>query len=273
MADGGGGGVRAMAAESPSAATRPLARPAALSTMEEDGGQEVSLSAPSPVDLALRTAPCHAPSVWKSIPGGGRFLPKGDQPGQPFATLVVVVADGLVEHAPPRWARGGAADALPPQLAKGVDAAVKLTGEVQRSVVICAAGANATAAQMMTQVVARMPGGIDAFGPGRRVREATPCPFASPHAAQRVLCSIADVLTTGGLPLSLIWEPDGPVFPPASPQVEALLKESSAEFGNLWETALHAKALAKRQRSLTRFGEVVVITSPQMAEVTVRRLW
>mmetsp|Transcript_7516 Transcript_7516/g.23336 ORF Transcript_7516/g.23336 Transcript_7516/m.23336 type:complete len:224 (-) Transcript_7516:1019-1690(-) len=223
MADGGGGGVRAMAAESPSAATRPLARPAALSTMEEDGGQEVSLSAPSPVDLALRTAPCHAPSVWKSIPGGGRFLPKGDQPGQPFATLVVVVADGLVEHAPPRWARGGAADALPPQLAKGVDAAVKLTGEVQRSVVICAAGANATAAQMMTQVVARMPGGIDAFGPGRRV--------------------------------------------------EALLKESSAEFGNLWETALHAKALAKRQRSLTRFGEVVVITSPQMAEVTVRRLW
>jgi hypothetical protein len=53
--------------------------------------------------------------------------------------------------------------------------------------------------------------------------------------------------------------------------VEALFKEGSAEFGNLWECALHAKALAKRQRARTRFGQVVVVTSPQMAEVTVRK--
>mmetsp|Transcript_6902 Transcript_6902/g.22163 ORF Transcript_6902/g.22163 Transcript_6902/m.22163 type:complete len:307 (-) Transcript_6902:225-1145(-) len=164
------------------------------------------------------------------VPGGGTQLPTGDQPGDPWATLVVVLADGLMgERPPPRAASSqpcipAGRERLPPPVAAGIASAVELSGAVARSLVVCGGGGGASggliAAAMMSEVARVTPGGIDAFGPGRRI--------------------------------------------------EALLKETSAEFGNLWEAALYSKALAKRQRARVRFGEVAVITSPQLAPHTVR---
>ena len=50
--------------------------------------------------------------------------------------------------------------------------------------------------------------------------------------------------------------------------VRAIPVDVSADAAN--EAALYSKALAKRQRALIRFGEVAVITSPQLAPHTVR---
>ena len=128
------------------------------------------------------------------VPGGGTHLPTGDQPGDPWATLVVVLADGLMgERPPPRAASSqpsipAGRGRLPPPVAAGIASAVELSGAVARSLVVCGGGGGASggliAAAMMSEVARVTPGGIDAFGPGRRI--------------------------------------------------EALLKETSAEFGNLW---------------------------------------
>jgi len=128
------------------------------------------------------------------VPGGGTQLPTGDQPGDPWATLVVVLADGLMgERPPPRAASSqpcipAGRERLPPPVAAGIASAVELSGAVARSLVVCGGGGGASggliAAAMMSEVARVTPGGIDAFGPGRRI--------------------------------------------------EALLKETSAEFGNLW---------------------------------------
>lgn len=65
-------------------------------------------------------------SLARSIPGGGAGLPKGDLPGDPFATLVVVLADGLVGAAPPRWSRGCSPETtLAPPVPRRVAAAPK----------------------------------------------------------------------------------------------------------------------------------------------------
>ena len=55
--------------------------------------------------------------------------------------------------------------------------------------------------------------------------------------------------------------------PPPGPQVLPS-RPPTTSFSQ--EAALYSKALAKRQRALIRFGEVAVITSPQLAPHTVR---
>ena len=53
-------------------------------------------------------------------------------------------------------------------------------------------------------------------------------------------------------------------------QIEVLVKETAAEYGNLWESALLVKMVAKRQAALIRFGSVLVVTACAMAAVTRR---
>ena len=53
-------------------------------------------------------------------------------------------------------------------------------------------------------------------------------------------------------------------------KVEAVLKERSAEFGNIFESALLCKALAKRQCSGIHFEQVTVITAEAVADATRR---
>ena len=52
--------------------------------------------------------------------------------------------------------------------------------------------------------------------------------------------------------------------------IEVLVKETAAEYGNLWESALLVKMVAKRQAALIRFGSVLVVTARAMAAVTRR---
>jgi hypothetical protein len=147
----------------------------------------------------------------RSVPGGGTNLAPGDRPGDPFATIVVIAADGLVGEEPgalPPLPGGGSA--LPASVIAGIDAGLRFLDTCTRCVVICAGGSVLTGA-MMQEVVRRVPGGIDDFGPGRRV--------------------------------------------------EGLHKERSAEYGNLWESALLVKQLVKRQQRLLRFGGVRVVTA------------
>jgi hypothetical protein len=136
-----------------------------------DAGFRSAPSGASPAAVSPRLPPPRTSSLRPSIPGGGSHLPKGDQPGDPYATLIVIAADGLVSTAPPRWSPGGIDSRAPlaPPIERGVEAAVALTGAMPRCVVVCCGGDNATAAQMMTHMVACTPGGIDAYGPGRRV--------------------------------------------------------------------------------------------------------
>ena len=147
----------------------------------------------------------------KFVPGGGSALASGDQPGDPFATLIVLPADHVVGTKP-------SAGKLPTELHQALASAIGLIETASRSVVIVAGGETSTA--LMTQMVLRMPGGLDSFGPGRRVH--------------------------------------------------ALLKERSAPWGELWESALLTKALAKRQASTVRFGSVVVLTAPCLTAQTLR---
>ena len=52
--------------------------------------------------------------------------------------------------------------------------------------------------------------------------------------------------------------------------VEVMVKEPSAEWGNMWESALLIKMVAKRQASLVRFGSVVVVTAASVTAPTQR---
>mmetsp|Transcript_4473 Transcript_4473/g.14518 ORF Transcript_4473/g.14518 Transcript_4473/m.14518 type:complete len:213 (+) Transcript_4473:123-761(+) len=85
------------------------------------------------------------------VPGGGTQLPTGDQPGDPWATLVVVLADGLMgERPPPRAASSqpcipAGRERLPPPVAAGIASAVELSGAVARSLVVCGGGGGASA--------------------------------------------------------------------------------------------------------------------------------
>ena len=148
----------------------------------------------------------------KFVPGGGSALAAGDKPGDPFASLIVLPADLMLGTAPKV---GGP---LGPVLDGAFEQALRLVEAVPRCVVVTAGGAITTA--MMTQLVLRMPGGIDSFGPGKRV--------------------------------------------------ESLLKERSAPWGSLWESALLVKALAKRQASTVRFGTVVILCAPALVAPTLR---
>lgn len=151
----------------------------------------------------------------KFVPGGGSALASGDKPGDPFATLVVLAADGLL-GAPPKG--GLTASTMPPLLDTALETALTLVDGAPRCVFVVTGGT--VTAPLMTQVVLRMPGGLDAFGAGKRI--------------------------------------------------EALLKERSAPWGSLFESALLVKALAKRQCATVRFGRVVVLTHAALSAATVR---
>ena len=148
----------------------------------------------------------------KFVPGGGSALSSGDKPGDPFATLIVLPADGVLGSAPK------ASGALPPALDAACAHALSLVEAAPRCVVITAGGAITTS--LMTQMVMRMPGGIDSFGPGKRVH--------------------------------------------------MMLKERSAPWGSLWESALLVKALAKRQAATVRFGTVIILTASSLAPPTAK---
>ena len=142
----------------------------------------------------------------RSVPGGGSALASGDKPGDPFATLLVLAADAILGKP--------FTGPIPPMLNRALDAIIQLVEAAPRCVVVVAGGPSATQS-LMTQIVLRMPGGLDAFGPGKRV--------------------------------------------------EALLKEKSAAWGSLFDSALLVKALAKRQASTVRFGSVVVLAAQPLA--------
>lgn len=148
------------------------------------------------------------------IPGGGTMLPTGDQPGDPFATLIVISMDGLLGEQ-----QTSKPKALPPPVEAALEAARRLVDGAERSVVAIAGGAVMTQVGM-EEMVRRQPKGLDAFGRGRKI--------------------------------------------------EALVKERSAEWANLWESTLLVKMVAKRQCALVRFGSVAVITSVALEPATMR---
>lgn len=186
--------------------------------VEPDSDGQPSHSNLSPTPPRPRDKPTFADaaaagssSSKRNVPGGGSSLASGDKPGDPFASLIVLAADGVLSMPP---SRGG----FPSAIDGALDAALELVEAAPRSVVVVAGGAATT--ELMTKVVLKMPGGLSSFGPGKRV--------------------------------------------------EALLKEASAPWGSVFESALLVKALAKRQASTVRFGSVVVLASPCLAAPTLR---
>ncbi|KAL1510732.1 hypothetical protein AB1Y20_007021 [Prymnesium parvum] len=116
------------------------------------------------------------PTASRNIAGGGTHLPPGDKPGDPFATLLVIAGDCLLGSQP--WSRLD--PPLPATVEQGLERALALL-EGSRCVVICAGGPHLTQA-LMEAVVSRVPGGLDAFGPGRAV-EALFKERAAPYGA------------------------------------------------------------------------------------------
>ena len=108
--------------------------------------------------------------------GGGTSLPPGDQPGDPWSTLFVVAGDGLLGEQP--WSK---VTTLPPLVEKGLVTGLTML-EGCRCVVMVTGGPHLTQT-LMEEVVRRVPGGIDSFGPGRAVEalfkeRAAPCACA-----------------------------------------------------------------------------------------------
>lgn len=114
-------------------------------------------------ELAEKKRKAEAAPAGRSIPGGGSFLAAGDQPGDPFAQLIVIAGDGLVGKKP--WS---ALTELPPLASAGLDEGLKLVNSCERCVVVCTGGVH-LGHQMMSESVRRMSDGIDAFGPGKRI--------------------------------------------------------------------------------------------------------
>lgn len=195
-----------------------VARSDPTSLMSEELGREnrrVPIEPPlGGTSSSLLTA---SPAVAKrqvSVPGGGSKLSSSDQPGDPYATLIVLSIDGLVAkktYTAPRT--------LPSAVDEALTAAVRLVDERGRCVVVVSGG-SAMPQACMQALVQRMPGGLDSFGRGRKI--------------------------------------------------ESLVKEASAEYGNLWESALLVKMVAKRQAALVRFGAIVVLSASALAPATSR---
>ena len=149
-----------------------------------------------------------------SRPGGGSKLSQADQPGDPYATLIVLDLAGLVPkklYSAPR--------PLPASIDEGLGRVAQSVLANERSVVVVSGGSAGPQA-CMQELVLRLPGGLDSFGRGRKV--------------------------------------------------EVLVKEAASEHGNLWESALLVKMVAKRQAALVRFGTVVVVTGRRHAAATER---
>ena len=142
---------------------------------------EPALSPTQPV-----TQPVASVSKRKFVPGGGSALAKGDLPGDPFATLVVLAADAILGSAPSN-------SKITPELDHALKAALKLIESADRSVAIVAGG-NISSSTLMTEVVLRMPGGLDSFGPGRRVQallKERSAPWGSPFESALLTKALA----------------------------------------------------------------------------------
>lgn len=141
---------------------------------------EPALSPTQPV-----TQPVASVSKRKFVPGGGSALAKGDLPGDPFATLVVLAADAILGSAPSN-------SKITPELDHALKAALKLIEGADRSVAIVAGGN--ISSTLMTEVVLRMPGGLDSFGPGRRVQallKERSAPWGSPFESALLTKALA----------------------------------------------------------------------------------
>lgn len=145
----GGGGSRPPALTPPTGFKTPAVTSPGLAPPERRGAADES-SATSSANK-------------RSVPGGGSALASGDKPGDPYAHLLVLAADGLLP-APPGSAT---AAKLPPALDAAIDTMMRLVEAAPRCVVVVTGGA-ATAA-LMSAIVLRMPGGLSSFGPGKHV--------------------------------------------------------------------------------------------------------
>ena len=168
----------------------------------------------SPTPIATQESKSSQNRWSVGLPGGGANRSTSDQPGDPYATLIVLCIDGLTATK-----AYSAPHELPAAVEAGIDATVTTIHESTRCVV-AVNGGQAIPQKCMQALVHRMPGGLDSFGRGR--------------------------------------------------QIEALVKEPSAEFGNLWEGALLVKMVAKRQAALVRFGSIVIVTGSSVAETALR---
>ena len=127
----------------------------------------------SPTGLRPNNAASTPGAKGTNIVGGGTSLPPGDQPGDPWSTLFVIAGDGLLGEQP--WSK---VTTLPPLVEKGLLMGLTML-EGCRCVVMVTGGPHLTQA-LMEEVVRRVPGGIDSFGPGRAVEalfkeRAAPC--------------------------------------------------------------------------------------------------
>ena len=140
-----------------------------------------------------------------SLPGGGTKRSMPDQPGDACATLIVLLVDDFISKKAYKAQRP-----VPAGILAGLETALNVLSERERSVVIFSGGA-VWPPLLMQELVLRMPGGLDSFGRGRKI--------------------------------------------------ESMVKQTAGQFGNLWDSALLVKMVAKRQASLVRFGSIVVVTT------------
>ena len=87
----------------------------------------------------------------KFVPGGGSQLAKGDQPGDPFAWLVILAADLIVGTSPNKNSLKGPSGGVPASLEAALRKVNDLVTKAPRSVVVVAGGEVTTA--LMTQLV------------------------------------------------------------------------------------------------------------------------
>ena len=116
---------------------------AAAGVPNEPTASPITIAAPS-----AATAPSSS-TKRKFVPGGGSALAKGDKPGDPFATLVVLPADNIV------GAKLSASSKFPSRLDDALTTTLGLVENASRSVAIVAGGDVSTA--MMSQMGARVP--------------------------------------------------------------------------------------------------------------------
>ncbi|KAL3934046.1 MAG: hypothetical protein SGPRY_000002 [Prymnesium sp.] len=118
--------------------------------------------APTVAPICAWSANHAGASSSRNIAGGGTYLPPGDKPGDPLATLLVIAGDCLLGRQPCSPLR-----ALPPLVEQGLSVGLKML-EGHRCVVICTGGHHLSQS-LMEAFVSRVQGGLDSFGPGRSV--------------------------------------------------------------------------------------------------------
>ena len=136
--------------------------------MSEELAHSLIPSEPPEVTVPSSPPPSKSPPPSRVLPasiaGGGSCLPVGDQPGDPFADLIVIATDGLIGDQFCKARPGN----MPEPIDAALTAALALVDKAKRSVVVIR-GSGAMTQACMTEVVLRTPGGLDSFGPGRKV--------------------------------------------------------------------------------------------------------